>query len=138
VTLAALEALLALYTNPDQLVQRVPALRLLTRTPDDISSCANTIEQAVAPSLGDHASVEVLPCHSQVGSGAQPSETLPSFALALKPRSQSRGSLNKLAAAFRQLPIPVIGRLHEDSLWLDMRCLEDTEGFINNLKSLSL
>ena len=46
--------------------------------------------------------------------------------------------LIKLAKAFRGLPIPVIGRITDDALWFDMRCLEDEGSFIENLKELTL
>ena len=62
-----------------------------------------------------------------------PVDLLPSFALSV----QGKG-LDKLAAAFRRLPIPVIGRIEDQSLILDLRCLEDETNFIANLSILEL
>jgi L-seryl-tRNA(Ser) seleniumtransferase len=45
--------------------------------------------------------------------------------------------LIRLAQAFRDLPIPVIGRITDDALWFDLRCLEDESGFIANLEGLN-
>jgi L-seryl-tRNA(Ser) seleniumtransferase len=46
--------------------------------------------------------------------------------------------LIKLAKAFRDLPIPVIGRITDDALWFDLRCLEDESSFIESLKGLDV
>jgi L-seryl-tRNA(Ser) seleniumtransferase len=46
--------------------------------------------------------------------------------------------LAELAAALRRLPVPVIGRIERGSLILDLRCLEDEEGFVANMASLEL
>ena len=45
-------------------------------------------------------------------------------------------ALGRLAAALRRLPVPVIGRIEEQSLVLDLRCLEDEQGFLANLATL--
>ena len=76
---------------------------------------------------------------SQVGSGALPVDTLDSVAIKLvKPGQRRPGkALKQLASAFRQLPIPVIGRIEDDALWFDLRCLEDETEFLENLGSLS-
>jgi L-seryl-tRNA(Ser) seleniumtransferase len=47
-------------------------------------------------------------------------------------------ALTRLAAALRGLPRPVVGRLADDALWLDLRCLEDKAGFAAQLKGLGL
>jgi L-seryl-tRNA(Ser) seleniumtransferase len=82
--------------------------------------------------------VVVAPTHSQVGSGALPTDRLKSYAIKLtkEKHKQSSKSLDKLAKAFRVLPVPVIGRISEDALWFDMRCLDDREHFKENLKGL--
>jgi L-seryl-tRNA(Ser) seleniumtransferase len=68
-----------------------------------------------------------------------PVETVPSAGLAIRPadpRASGRAVLD-LAAAFRALPIPVIGRIADGALVLDLRCLEDADGFRANLAGLA-
>jgi L-seryl-tRNA(Ser) seleniumtransferase len=80
----------------------------------------------------------VARCASQVGSGALPTETLASAALTVR-ASAARGAgraLSALALRLRRLPVPVIGRVAEQALWLDLRCLEDEAGFLANLEAL--
>jgi len=80
--------------------------------------------------------VEVRPSWSQIGSGALPIDRLPSRSLDIRPAR--RGGLMRLAEAFRALPIPVIGRIHEGRLRLDLRCLEDEAAFLAQLPLLQL
>jgi len=61
---------------------------------------------------------------SQIGSGALPIDQLPSYGLAVRTARGKRGSLERLGAALRALPRPVISRMAEKTLWLDLRCLE--------------
>ncbi len=99
---------------------------------------------AGAGSPGRDWEVETVPCLSQIGSGALPVERLPSAALRCTPvkgephagkPAQGRAlgkkalsqRLNALAASLRALPVPVIGRVHEGAMWLDLRCLEDED-----------
>ncbi len=103
-TLAALEAVLKLYRQPEKLAQRLPTLRLLTRPAADIEALCRRVEPAVVQAVRNAAHVSVVPCHSQIGSGALPVELLPSTALALAPLKRGRGegtALRQLAAAFR-------------------------------------
>jgi len=62
--------------------------------------------------------VRVVDCESEVGSGAAPRQRIPSAGLALRPGT------TRLAAAFRALPVPVIGRLQDGAFVVDLRCLE--------------
>jgi L-seryl-tRNA(Ser) seleniumtransferase len=84
--------------------------------------------------------VAAIDCASQIGSGALPAETLPSAAIAIHPRAPRNSGrvLNLLAAALRALPVPVIGRIENQALVLDLRCLEDEQGFLTNLEKLSI
>jgi L-seryl-tRNA(Ser) seleniumtransferase len=61
---------------------------------------------------------------SQIGSGALPVDRLPSYGLCVRKAAGRRGSLTRLEAQLRELPRPIIGRLAEKMLWLDLRCLE--------------
>jgi L-seryl-tRNA(Ser) seleniumtransferase len=138
--LAALEATLKLYLDPDRLPDRLPTLRLFLRSADDLAALAEQAEVGLAGVLGDRFEVTTVPCSSQIGSGALPLASLPSRGVALKPRAR-RGqgrALSALAAALRRLPIPVIGRIEGGRLLLDVRCLDDPERFLAQLPKLAL
>jgi L-seryl-tRNA(Ser) seleniumtransferase len=143
-TIAALEAVLKLYRDPDRLAQRLPTLRLLTRPQAEIQAQAERLAPALAQALGDAALVQVLPCRSQIGSGSLPVDRLPSACLALGAPAGARraGSFaQRLADAMRALPVPVIGRIEEGLLKLDLRCLDGAAAeaaFIAQLDRLDL
>lgn len=131
--LAAIEATLRLYRDPDSLAEKLPTCRHLARTKDEIGASARRLAPQVADLLGPDVTIEVADCASQVGSGAVPVETLPSVGLALKPAGGG-GALDRLAAKLRDLPMPVIGRISGDALLLDLRCLEDEVAFLSNFR----
>ena len=140
-TLAALEATLLLYRDPDRLCERLPTLRLLTRPVADIAALAERLAPAVQAAVGELATVSVQPCSSQIGSGALPIERLPSAALALRPSGKKPGkALLALEAAFRALPTPVIGYVRDDAYHLDLRCLQaqDEAHFVAQLGELKV
>ena len=137
-TLAALDATLALYEDPDRLAQRLPALRLLTRATSEIRAQAERLRPSLVAAVGDGFAVEVVALKSQIGSGALPVEALPSAGFALRPvaRRGADAALRRLAARLRHLPLPVIGRIHDGALVLDLRCLEDEAPFLAGLAVL--
>nr|WP_298723376.1 L-seryl-tRNA(Sec) selenium transferase [uncultured Steroidobacter sp.] len=136
--LAALEGTLLAYRTPDLLLQELPTLRLLTRSADDIEALANRVLPHLAAALGTQWQVDVTAVSSQVGSGSLPIEVIPSRALTCRPTTARVGSaLKRLARDLRQLPIPVIGRVADDALVLDLRCLEDEQGFVAQLGQLA-
>ena len=138
-TLAALEATLRLYRDPDRLSQRLPTLRLLTRPLTDIETTGQRLLPLIQAALGATAVVSLAPCSSQIGSGALPVERLPSLALLCRPTAKKPGkALLALEAAFRGLPVPVIGHIRDDAYHLDLRCLEagDEARFVAQLAQL--
>ena len=136
--LAALEVVLRLYASPERLTKEVPTLRLLTRAQAEIRALADRLLPAIAKAVEGRASARIIECLSQIGSGALPVDTLPSAGIALAPQGKRRsGAADALAAAFRALPVPVIGRISEGELILDLRCLEDEAAFTAQLASLA-
>ena len=130
-TLAALSAVLRLYANPETLAQRIPALRLLSREQTAIQTTVEALLPALRSWTGDSIDVDSTDTLSQIGSGSQPLDRLPSAALRLRSqqgnkRARSR-ELRELASQLRQLPVPVIGRIADDSVLLDCRCVEDPD-----------
>ena len=136
-TIAALGAVLRLYGDPERLAQRVPALRLLSRPAADIGAQAQKLLPAVAQWVGERGQVDVAAVQSQIGSGSLPVDLLPSFALRITPagKRSSGKALEVLAAALRALPLPVIGRIADGALLLDLRCLDDEAGLLAALQS---
>ncbi|MBT6308432.1 MAG: L-seryl-tRNA(Sec) selenium transferase [Rhodospirillaceae bacterium] len=139
-TLAALAATLGLYRDPDRLAERLPTLRLLSRDPAEIRKMAESLTAPVQAAVGDGFTISVNDCAGQIGSGALPVESLDSVALVIRPvGSRGQGArLKRLAASLRALPVPVIGRVHDDALWLDLRCLDDVDGFRSQLEKLQM
>ena len=138
-TLAALEATLRLYRDPDRLAERLPTLRLLTRPVTEITALAERVLPTAQAALGELATVSVEACSSQIGSGALPVERLPSAALVCRPTARKPGKiLLAIEAAFRGLPTPVIGYIRDDAYHLDLRCLEakDEARFVAQLQHL--
>ncbi|MCC7425596.1 MAG: L-seryl-tRNA(Sec) selenium transferase [Alphaproteobacteria bacterium] len=127
--LAALEAVLRLYLMPDRLAERLPALRLLTRPAAEIRATAERLAGPVRAALAARAGVEIAACRSQIGSGALPVDLLDSWALVLRVEAGAGEGrrLDALARWLRTRPVPVIGRVAEGRLWLDLRCLERAE-----------
>ena len=131
-TLAALEATLRLYLHPEKLAAELPTLRLLTRQAEAIRQQGERIQAALAAHYADF-DLQVEPCLSQIGSGSLPVDRLPSAALTFTPRDGRGSRLEALAARWRLLPVPVIGRIYDGRLWLDLRCLEDEPRFMEML-----
>jgi len=137
VRLAACEATLKLYRDPDRLAEKLPIIRFLARSTEEIRQQAERLSPVLADALGADVAVESVSCRSEIGSGALPLDTIPSFGLSLRPKGGGR-AVEELSAAFRGLPRPVIGRVAEGALIFDLRCLEDEALFRHNLSFLRL
>ncbi|MDB5481543.1 MAG: selA, partial [Caulobacteraceae bacterium] len=135
IRLAAIRATLELYRDPDRLAQRLPTLRLLARPQAEIADQARRLAPAVAEAVGADFAVEPCACQSQIGSGALPLETIASAGLVIRSRKGGR-ALDRLAAALRGLDRPVIGRIEDGGLMLDLRCLTDEAAFLASLSGL--
>jgi L-seryl-tRNA(Ser) seleniumtransferase len=129
-TIAALEAVLRLHRDPERLAQRSPTLRLLTRPAAEIEAAGRRVLPAVQAVWAGRAAVELRPCRSQIGSGSLPVDRLDSHCLSVtapattKAGKRSGAFPDRLAAALRALPMPVIGRIEDGALRLDLRCLD--------------
>ena len=127
-TLAALESVLGLYRDPDRLAERLTTVRLLQRPEAHIRAQADallpTLQQALA---AWPVTVAVEPMLSQIGSGSLPVDRLPSAGLVIRPQGKRAGILHTLEERLRGLPVPVIGRIADGALRLDLRCLEAPE-----------
>ena len=138
--LAAIEATLKLYRDPNRIAERLPTYRHLAKSPDQIAALAHRLLPKLHAKLGGRCSLDVIACASQIGSGASPLETIPSAGIAIRPtakRGTGRALVN-LTDAFARLPVPVIGRIENQAFIIDLRCLDDEVGFVANLASPEL
>jgi L-seryl-tRNA(Ser) seleniumtransferase len=127
IRIAALEATLRLYRNTDRLAERLPTLRFLARAKAEIAGQAARLAPEVSRLLAPLGfSAETCDCESQVGSGALPTDTIPSAGLRLT--GAGGDAPDRLAAWLRARARPIVGHIREGALVLDLRCLgEDAE-----------
>jgi L-seryl-tRNA(Ser) seleniumtransferase len=139
IRLSALEATLQLYQDPDSIAYHIPTYRMIARSVENIRASAERVATAMSPVLGSLFQVEVASCESAIGSGALPLEKIASAGVIVRSTTKRGGKeLQRLSAALRSLPIPVIARIEKNAMVLDMRCLSDEGGFITNFTRLNL
>jgi L-seryl-tRNA(Ser) seleniumtransferase len=140
IRLAAVEATLKLYRDPDRIAEQLPTYRHLIKSTHDMVSLGHRLLPVMGAKLGARFALQIVACLSQIGSGALPLATIPSTGIAIRPADRrARGrALANLTEAFRRLPIPIIGRIEDQALIVDLRCLDDEAGFVANLAALDL
>jgi L-seryl-tRNA(Ser) seleniumtransferase len=114
-TLAALEATLRLYLDPETAVHRIPALRMLAEAAESVRQRARATHVLLEPGIA--ARVVVAPMRSVVGGGAAPGVELESAGWTLD------GPAERLDALLRGLDPPVISRIGDDTVHIDFRTL---------------
>ena len=132
-TLAALAEVLKLYQDPSRLAKKLPTLAVLTRPLAEIRAQAERVAPRIAEVSAPRYEVAITECHSQIGSGALPVETLPSVGVRINSADDSDQAIRELAASLRGLPVPVIGRINSGAYFLDFRCLDREDDFIAQL-----
>jgi len=123
-TLAALEATLRLYLDPQRALAEIPVLRMLAASSDEFRSRSRRLVRKLAAALGAAARISVVAETATVGGGALPLTELPGFAVAVAP---SHLSVDELAARLRRARPPVVGRIQEDRLLLNLRTVAHSE-----------
>jgi len=137
-TMAALVEVLKLFRQPEQLIGAHPTIRYLARRQEDIAVTANQLLPAVQEALTNIAIVNVVQTSSQIGSGALPINQIASHALEITPTKHSDEALQRIVRSFRNLPLPIIGRIQGGSLLFDLRALDEPLTFKRQLGHLNL
>ena len=114
-TIAALEATLALYRDAKRALEQVPILAMLSRTVGELRTRAN----ALRARLDSNASV--VESEASVGGGAFPNARIPSIALAFTREPETLESRLRLGDP------AVIGRIAEGRLLVDLRTVQPAE-----------
>lgn len=123
-TLAALEATLRLYLDPQEAIQRIPTLAMLTASPEQLESKAKNLLRLVRRELKELATASLVPGSSRVGGGAFPEHDLPTSLVAIQPLHHSP---QRVKEALLETSPPAIVRLENDALLLDPRTIRPDE-----------
>lgn len=126
-TLAALEATLRRYRQSPNIVHEIPTLRAFTRPMDEIRALGEALAPKLAAVLGDEFRIQLQESTAQIGSGALPTEELPSVAVFVQ---HPNLGANAIASKFRSANPPIIGRIKDDRFLLDLRMIFDANDLI--------
>jgi L-seryl-tRNA(Ser) seleniumtransferase len=128
-TLAALEATLRLYRQSADIAAEIPTLRAFTRTLEDIAAMGAGLLPALARALGGEFKLALEDSTSQIGSGALPTEEIPTKVIAI---AHEKLGAERIAEKFRRADPPIIGRINDGRFLLDLRAIFDAEDLIPN------
>ncbi|HWO43018.1 MAG TPA: L-seryl-tRNA(Sec) selenium transferase [Candidatus Eisenbacteria bacterium] len=130
-TLAALEATLRSYLQSADIAREIPTLRLFTRPLAEIRAMGEAIVPMLRDRLGARYRVDLEDSNCQIGSGALPTEELPSVAIAI---TATDVSPTRIAERFRRAVPPIIGRIRDNRFLLDLRTIFDPNDLIPNFE----
>ena len=117
-TLAALEATLDTYLDPEKAQQEIPTIRMLAIDPALLKLRAEALYEKLT-ALG--VTCQVIPEQDQVGGGSVPTQLLPTWAVAVDPQNVTVDGLEERLR--KETDIPIIGRIVKDRYLLDTRTL---------------
>lgn len=126
-TIAALEATLALYQQSTDVMRDIPTLRVLTRPLHEIEALGARVLPLLRAALGHDYRVSMEASTSQIGSGALPTEEIPTRVLVVE---SDRISAERIAERFRASCPAIIGRIHDGRFLLDLRAIDDDDALV--------
>jgi L-seryl-tRNA(Ser) seleniumtransferase len=123
-TIAAMEATLKLFLQPEKLKERHPFYRMLSLSLEELEQRARAMERSLKEALPPDVHISILDGGSQVGSGSVPVETIPTKLLSIKSASPTPDALGK---ALRFHKPPIFSRISKDAVLLDFRTIQPDE-----------
>jgi len=126
-TLAALEATLRLYRQAPDITNVIPTLRAFTRPVEEIRALGESVLPRLQTALGADFRLKLENSTAQIGSGALPTEELPTVVIAVE---HAKLSADAVAKKFRGANPPILGRVNEDRFLLDLRTIFDADDVI--------
>ena len=126
-TLAALEATLRRYRQSPNIVEEIPTLKAFTRPMEEIRAMGEALLPRLQSALGGDFEIRLLDATAQIGSGALPTEELPTAVIGVR---HKKLAAHAIAEKFRRASPPIIGRIKDDLFLLDLRCIFDSNDLI--------
>ncbi len=123
-TLAALEATLRLYLDPQKALAQIPTLKMLSLPASELQQQCETLLPKIMESIGHAGDCTIIAATATVGGGALPLAKLPGRAIAVTPKNMS---VNELITRLRSCDPAVIGRVQDDQFLIDPRTLNNDD-----------
>jgi L-seryl-tRNA(Ser) seleniumtransferase len=130
-TLAALEATLRLYRESPAVTDAIPTLKALTRPLAEIVKLGEASLPRLQAALGAGFILRLEESTAQIGSGALPTDELPTVVIAVR---HDTVSAKAIAEKFRAADPAIIGRIKDDCFLLDLRTIFDPDDVVPKLK----
>lgn len=132
-TAAVMEQVLLEYLNEDTAIQNIPVLHMITAPKEEIKSRADKLIMLLKQK-NFPAKFQITESYAQFGGGSLPLEQIPSYAVTIRCGNIPPSLLGK---RLRSLPVPVIPRITEDRILLDMRTVweDQTELIVSELEA---
>jgi len=124
-TMAALEAVLKEYLNPEKVKESIPTLKMLTFSDKQLKARAKSLASKLKEQVGEQVDVQVCSQEGEVGGGSLPLTSLRSWAVQMKSKTLSA---QEMARHFRKGDPPIIGLIHREAFVIDLRTVQKGEG----------
>ena len=135
-TLAALEATLRIYLDPERARREIPTLAMLNAPAEQMEKRAEALAHIIKTNVGeDAARIEVVSEISRAGGGALPMRDIPTFCVQVTPCIGSAQECEEYLV--RENHVPVIARIKQEALLFDTRTLIDNDEFVEIAQALA-
>ncbi|MBI4774562.1 MAG: L-seryl-tRNA(Sec) selenium transferase [Deltaproteobacteria bacterium] len=125
-TLAALEATLMLYRDEEEARKYIPTVAMITASVEELNNRAQRLKRRIRNAIpAGVVDLAVVDGSSRVGGGALPEMDLPTRLVALTPKAGL--SAAKIEDRLRRLPLPLVCRIEQDRILLDVRTILESE-----------
>ena len=122
-TATALELVLQEYLSEENAVKKIPVLRMITKSKEEVEKDAKRFKRMLT-ARKVKARITVCKCESQIGGGSLPLERIESMGISIHPDQMT---VSRLESQMRQLDIPIIPRVVNDEILLDVRTMDEEQ-----------
>jgi L-seryl-tRNA(Ser) seleniumtransferase len=125
-TLAALEATLRIYLHPEKAMSRIPTVRMLVESPEEVRERACALRDIVAKNIDpDLVDLEIVEETSRAGGGALPMCDIPTYAMRMRFRKGNAQDCERYL--IQESPVIVVARIHDEAILFDARTILSEE-----------
>jgi len=122
-TAAVLESVFHEYLEEEKAMENIPVLKMINMNIEDIKQSAEKLSKKLKD-FSEFLDIGIDECLSQIGGGALPLERMKSYAVSLKPKTMTCTSFER---ELRNIDVPVIGRVLNDTFYIDLRTVLEGE-----------